>query len=473
MKSITVKFGALILALMIIGTSAGCKSKKDNEELSDEVEIVYQYEDDDSANENNAGKSNNNGDTQNSTGSKKPSSKVESTINDNVNPKDYSGTTVIYATWRDPSLYEDGPVIKAFEKKYGIKVKIDLMNEENYTNTVLGRIASGESPDVYFSTYTFPYCIDALQPIDAAKLNLKESIWDKALIDISTVKGKTYLVDSVGSIWKDEDMICYNKKIFRDNGWTTPEEYYKAGKWDYDAMTKCMKQVASLGTDYIGGAVHLEGLIHAAGASVIGFKNGEFYNGTTNTVTRDVMRWASTGLKEGWLSTTSIYTALNQFPSGKVGIAVLHSFSLKKTGYLRNMKASDIGFTYLPSWNGSKYTPTSFVRGWGICKGAKNPVAAGIFLRNYLDVNNYDTSSAFISKEAENFFFKLTSTNTKDKNFYFCYGSGVNGVTGKESAVGDYISKPAMANPAQVDQVVSSYQNELNADIAKLNQKIK
>ena len=268
-------------------------------------------------------------------------------------------------------------------------------------------------------------------------------------------------------------MIFYNKKLFRDNEWTTPEEYYKEGNWNYDTMKKCMQQVASLGTDYIGGAIHLEGLIHAAGGSVIGMKDGKFYNGTTNPVTQDIMRWASNGLKEGWLSTTSIYTALNEFPSGKVGVAVLHSFGLKKTGYLRNMKASDIGFTFLPSWNGEKYKPTSFVRGWGLCKGAKNPVAAGIFLRYYLDVNNYDTGSAFISKDAENFFFKLTSTATEDKNFYFCYGSGVNGVTGKESAVGDYISKPATSDPTQVVTVISSYQNEINADINKLNEKLK
>ena len=438
MKNIFVRIGALFLALIMVVLAAGCKG-----ENSDKT-----------------------------SGNKKPPSKSETVVNDNVNPSDYSGTEITYATWRNPALYEDGPVVEDFEKKYGIKVNVDLINEEDYTNTVLGRIASGKSPDIYFSTYTFPYCIDALQPIDAAKLNLEESIWDKSLINISTVKGKTYLVDTVGSIWKDEDMVVYNKKIFRDNNWTTPEEYYEAGQWNYDSMKKCMQQVASLGTDYIGGAIHLEGLIHAAGASVIGMKDGKFYNGTTNTVTQDIMRWASTGLKEGWLSTTSIYTALNQFPSGKVGIAILHSFSLKKTGYLRNMKASDIGFTYLPSWNGEEYTPTSFVRGWGLCKGAQNPVAAGIFLRYYLDVNNYDTSSAFISAEAENFFFKLTSTNTENKNFYFCYGSGVNGVTGRESAVGDSISKPAMSDPTQVVTVISSYQNELNADIAKLNEKI-
>ena len=462
MKSIFLKTMCLMLALFMVTSVAGCGKTDD----SSDVEYIYEYYDEETG----SGSGNNGGTT---SGGKKPSLKAESVINDGVDPSKYKGTTVVYATWRNPALYEDGSVVKNFEKKYGITVKIDLMTETDYTNTVLGRIASGKAPDVYFSTYTFPYCIDALQPIDAAKLNLNEAIWDDALIDLATVKGKTYLVDTVGNIWKEEDMVFFNKKIFRENGWTTPEEYYKAGKWNFDTMKDCMKKVASLGPEYTGGVVHLEGLIHSAGASVIGFKNGKFVNGTTNTVTQDIMRWASNGIKEGWLGTTSIYTSLNEFPSGKVGIAILHSFGLKKTGYLRNMKASDIGFTYLPSYKGKAYTPTGIVRGWGICRGAKNPVAAGIFLRNYLDVNNYDTPSAFISKEAENFFFKLTSTNSKDKNFYFCYGSGVTGVTGKDSAVGDYIQTPAHSDPSQVGVEVKKYQNEIKADIEKLNNKLK
>lgn len=437
MKKLLVRFAVLALALILVVSAAGCGGG--------------------------AG------------GGKKPPSQGGSTINDGVNPKDYNGTSIIYATWRNPALYEDGPVVESFEKTYGIKVNIDLMTESEYTNKVLGRIASSQSPDVYFSTYTFPYCLEALDPIDGAKLDLSESIWDKALIDLATVNGKTYLVDTVGNIWKDEDMVFFNKKIFKDNGWTTPEEYYEAGQWNYDSMTKCMKQVASLGTEYVGGAVHLEGLIHSAGSQVVGMKDGKFVNGTMDTTTQDIMRWASTGLKEGWLSTTSIYKALNDFPSGKVGIAILHSFGLKKTGYLRTMKASDIGFTYLPAWNDKEPVATSFVRGWGLCKGAKNPVAAGIFLRYYLDVNNYNTTTAFISEEAESFFFKLNSTSTENKNFYFCYGSGVTGVTGKGdgTAVGDYIQKPSSADPTQVVTVVSSYQNEINADINKLNEKLK
>ena len=120
----------------------------------------------------------------------------------------------------------------------------------------------------------------------------------------------------------------------------------------------------------------------------------------------------------------------------------------------------------------------SIIKDRGICREAKNPVAAGIFLRHYLDVNNYNTTSAFISKDAENFFFKLNATNTKDKSFYFCYGSGVNGVVGRktdgpDSAVSTFILKPANSDPSQVLKEVEAYQGALDADIVKLNAKLK
>lgn len=470
---------ALFMAVMFTFSLTGCKSS-DTSSLSDDVEIIYQYEDEGNTDAESTESSSkvtdasSNTSNNSSSGSKKPSgSGAVATVNAGVNPKDYEGTSVTFATWYDPALYEDGPVIKAFKKKYGIDVKVDLMNETDYVNTVLGRIASGNAPDVFFCTYTFPYCINALQPLDAAKLDLSESIWDKALINLATVNGKSYLVDTVGNIWKDQDMVFYNKKLFKANGWTTPEEYYKAGKWTFAAMKDCMQKVASLGTDYFGGAVNLEGLLGATGNGIINYSNGKFSNGSTNSTTQAVMRWAAEGMKDGWLKSTSVYDAFNLFPEGKTGIVVAHSYGLKKNGNFRKMSPDDIGFTYLPSWDGKEATPTSFVRGWGICKGAKNPVAAGIFLRYYLDVNNYNTSSAFINSEAESFFFKLTSTQSDKKHFYFCYGSGVNGVTGSSSSVGDYITSVTGGDPAQVVTTISSYQNKLNSDIAKINEVLK
>jgi ABC-type glycerol-3-phosphate transport system substrate-binding protein len=145
MKKALIRIGTLLLALVMTVSVVGCGGSNDDAS---------------------SGSGNN----------KKPPSKAEAVVNDNVATKDYEGTEITYATWRNPAQYEDGPVVAEFEKKYGIKVNVDLMTESEYTNKVLAKIAIGNAPDVYFSTYTFPYCIDALQPIDAAKLNLEESI---------------------------------------------------------------------------------------------------------------------------------------------------------------------------------------------------------------------------------------------------------------------------------------------------------
>lgn len=476
---------ALLLSLMLIFTASGCKDKDTTAE-SEEVEIEYVYEDElpessngqtsskeDKTDSENSGS--NTGSSQTNSSSDKVNSAASSgnkpnnnsgnkTVNNGVNPDDYKNTKVVYATWRDPKLYEDGPVVKAFEKKYGITVQADLIPENEYTNTIIGRIAAGNSPDVYFCTYSFPYCLQALQPIDAAKLNLKESIWDQTIINLSTVNGKTYLVNTSGNIWNDQDMVFYNKKLMEDNNITTPADYIKSGKWTFDAMKKCMQDVAALGTKYVGGAINVEGLINGTGASFIKFQNGKFINGT-NTLLTNVCRWVAEGVKEGYIK--GLYTTDTlAFKNGNYGLVVGHAFGLKANGYWRDMNPDHIGFAPIPAWDAkTKAVPSTFVRGWGICTGAKNPVGAGIFLRYYLDVDNYNTSKAFLNAEAETFFFKLTSDNTP-KNYYFLYGTGTEGVTGTSRGV--YLSA-VNQDPSQVAVKIQSVQNTLNSDIQKLN----
>ena len=85
----------------------------------------------------------------------------------------------------------------------------------------------------------------------------------------------------------------------------------------------------------------------------------------------------------------------------------------------------------MPRWDAnSDYGCTGQVRGWGIIRGAGNPVAAGIFLREYLDVSNYDTSATFVSEEAEKFFFEVNSVNFDNWNpciVYLDYNDGIAG----------------------------------------------
>ena len=82
---------------------------------------------------------------------------------------------------------EDGAVVEAFQKKYGINVKIDLIPQNQYSLTIAGNIAAENSPDIFFDNEFFPSSLSVLQPIDAMKLNLEDPIWDKGMLERSTI----------------------------------------------------------------------------------------------------------------------------------------------------------------------------------------------------------------------------------------------------------------------------------------------
>ena len=114
----------------------------------------------------------------------------------------------------------------------------------------------------------------------------------------------------------------------------------------------------------------------------------------------------------------------------------------------------------------TKATISGCYRGWGICKGAKNPVAAGVFLRYYLDVNNYDTASAFITPEAESFFFKLTSSGSITDKFYYMVGGsdGLATATSHKKIIGI-----ATGDPGQVKASLDALKNTIDSDVNDLN----
>lgn len=384
----------------------------------------------------------------------------------NVNSEEYRGTTVVYATWKDPNKNEDGPVVEAFQKKTGINVKIDMVPQATYVQEIAGKIAANNSPDIFFDNCFFPASVAVLQPIDAMELDLNDAIWDKGMLEMSKLGDKSFLVNTVGNIWAEVDCLFYNKKIFADNNITTPEEYEKAGKWNFAALTKCMTDVKNAG--HIGGYIDVQSLLASTGSGFYKFQNGQFTNGV-DQMTTDVMKQISQWVSDGLIRDPREHNLLNNFIQGKCGIAVTNAYGLKATGYFGDMNPNDIGFTYIPDYNEStKSYTTGLFRGWGLIRGAKNPVAAGIFLRYYLDATNYDTSSAFINEEAENFFFKLTSgVNTDQKNPYMLLG--ITQLCSETTA--DYTGISGMA-PGQVSGQIAGLNNKINSNAAKVNSEI-
>lgn len=386
--------------------------------------------------------------------------------NSNVNAEKYRGTTVVYATWKNPYQNEDGKVVDDFQKKYGIKVEIDVTPQATYVQEIAGKIAAGESPDIFFDNCFFPASISCLQPIDAMQLDLTDGIWDKGMLEMSKLGGKSFLVNTVGNIWAEVDCLFYNKKIFADNNITTPEDYVKAGKWNFAALTKCMKDVKNAG--YIGGYVDVQSLLASTGAGFYKYENGRFANGVTpmtTTVIKQISQWVSDGL----IRDPREYNLLQNFIKGNCGIAITNAYGMKATGYFANMNPNDVGFTYIPQYDDSnKAYTTGLFRGWGLVRGAKNPVAAGIFLRYYLDAGNYDTASAFINKDAQNFFFKLTSgVDTDEKNPYMLLG--ITQLTSEKTDT--YTGISGMA-PGQVSAQIAGLNNKITSNSKILNQEL-
>lgn len=380
----------------------------------------------------------------------------------NVNPEDYRGTSVTYVTWKDPNLNEDGKVVESFKEKYGIDVKIDMVDQHTYVSTIAASIASGTQGDVIFVNGTFPGSLTVMQPLDNAKLNLEDPIWNQTTLQKSSVEGHPYLVDTISNVWSEVDICLYNKSLFEQNGITTPEEYYEAGNWTMETFKKACQDIVALGKGYIGATVLGEIFMGICGAGTYKYENGKF---ETNINQRyyDATTLMSQMFNDGLISPTR-----KDFNGGKVGMSLTNCYGLKRTGYYSDMNSDIIAATYLPRYDeNSEQINTGIYRGWGLIRGAKNPEAAGIFLREYLDVNNYDLDATFHNKDVENFFFKVTG---EASNIDYYYTEGMAVATGKNEKELKYFEQWSFRDsPDQVRGYIDKYLPTLNYIVEQTN----
>ena len=390
---------------------------------------------------------------------------TESEIEFLVNPEDYRGTEITYVTWKDPAKNEDGPVVAAFEKEYGIKVNIQLVEQWGYVNSIAASIASGKQGDVFFENGDFPGSLTVMQPLDAAKINFDDPIWRQSVIKNSTIDGHPYLVDTVSNVWSEVDLCVYNKKLFADNNITTPEEYYEAGKWTFDAFRKCAMEIAAIGNGYVGASAIGDVALAAAGSSFYKYEDGIMKLSVDDHL-YEVMTFLAQMHDDGLLKVNT--ESNSSLETGKTGMALTNCFALKKTGYYTNINPDHLGVTYLPKWKETDETPfTGLYRGWGLIKGAKNPEAAGIFLRYYLDVNNYDLESTFHSPDLANFFFKVTGDSSKEMFQYFTPNMV------KATGMGEeYQVKWQWYSASQIKSELQSDLNVMNNMVTKANELI-
>ncbi len=454
------KIIALLLALVLVFALAGC-SNTDDEYSSAEVifQDNYVYEDGEQAGNNASGGNTSGGNT--SGGSTSGGS-----TNTSVNPEDYRGSTVVFATTILSETDESGPVVDAFEKKYGIKVK-EILVKDN-VNEIAGKLAAGETIDVMRSNSDFPASMAVLQSLTAAKLDYSDPIWDQSMFEFTTFGGEPYLCNTVGNIWSENSCIIYSKSLLQRANVSTPEEYDAQGKWTIDAfaaIAKAVESIDDIGTGIRGAYVQGEEFLGSIGCALYKYSDGKFTNGLSDPKMAEAMAKLASWRKEGFMTDS----ANDPFEKGNTGICYgLAGWSLKKNGSNSDYNWNDIGFYKMPAYSeGETPMNTAMVKGWGIVRGSKNPVAGGIFLRYYLDCGNYNSDNAFISKEAASFFFENTNNLSMD-NFtpQLTRDKGTQNLTGFEEWEWEKI---AHGDPQQVTAELSKISSTVDKAVEVMN----
>ena len=249
----------------------------------------------------------------------------------------------------------------------------------------------------------------------------------------------------------------------------TPEEYDKDGKWTIDTYFDICRAVKALGSDYVGGGFcSRENYVYGMGGGLVNYENGQFVSGVNQRTQDAIIKYC-----EAWKEGIIDWSASDNLTKGKGGIITSHAWVLKKTGGFKDTgyNLDDLGFYYMPRWDeNSPYGCTGQVRGWGIVRGAREPVATGIFLRWYLDVNNYDSASTFISPEAEAFFYEVTSIDYDNWNpciVYFDSQDGIAGTTFNEH------NNAMSGDPNQVMSAMASIKSCMERAATNINKFVK
>jgi multiple sugar transport system substrate-binding protein len=156
----------------------------------------------------------------------------------------YVGKKVIrYATWggaTEEKAFRE--MIKGFEADHpDVVIKLELIPMK-YDEKLLTALAANIAPDIFVCNIAEMIPKDVIMPIDEYVKN-DNSIDTSDLLpgmwDLGNINGHHYDIPaSIGPL-----ALFYNVNHFKEAGLKTPNEYYKEGKWNFDAFLECCKKL--------------------------------------------------------------------------------------------------------------------------------------------------------------------------------------------------------------------------------------
>ncbi len=318
-------------------------------------------------------------------------------------PKKLKGTTVTFAHWGDEGGAEYQKVAKAFTKLTGINVKWQLYAQTTYEADIAKQILAGKGPDIIILNDKIPqiYSVAAELP---EIFNVNDGFWDPRVTEQTKFNGKSYFVNSYYSPYvPTAGIVIYNKKIFNDNGLTSPVDYINEGKWTWENFKQCMLDAKKIG--YYGGVLDPYIMAKTMGPGFMSYdaKTSKLVVNKDSEAMLKSLKFYAECREEGLVGNYLIA----QYPAGNIAMLTTDAYAIKRNGYLKDMSASDYGAVRMPdSYEGKACNYGGVgIRAYGVAKNAKNPDGAYYFLRYFLDVDNCNNdANIFGNKEMQKFY---------------------------------------------------------------------
>lgn len=483
-RKFSVKLLALVMAFALMVCMGGCGNKdtESTPNLEDEVlgEIFVEDEQTDTPSTDDP-----------SAGSSTTTSGNTSNTTQTIDMSKLKGQTVKMLLWREPNVSEKN-VIKNFQNSTGIKVEYSVVNQSEYASKLAASIASNSGLDIcaiqsggmsilskddYASTYPVG-TIATMQPFfEVTGQDPNEGVWAKSWMDSYKIKDKYYGVAIAGGWHTLSTVIYYNVDLFEENGITTPRELWKAGKWNWDTFKEVALEISDI-DDYYYGYAGRDSYAYmlSAGCDYVGFDGMKFTNTSTDSKLKKAWEFSIGMVESGAQFRPDGSTNFPQlFLEGKFGMYGEGSYCMANIGMLGDYayNIDDVEFEIdavpFPSPAGQENVVINRANLFGIAKNSKNPVAAGVFLRFWLDPKNAPAfSKTAINNNMRDVFEWINNESTPKKALL---SGGILGYQDMEKMSG--LTYKLMINPAeQINSTLSAYQSFINNSVSAANKVI-
>ena len=399
------------------------------------------------------------------------SSSNKTETNKGIDMNSLKGKIVKMLMWRDLTEQEKS-TIKKIESSTQMKIDVTQTNWSNYMTKLSSMVATNDSPDIAIiptenkSQGCFPLgAATVFQPLNVTKQDLKDSYWDLESMEKYKIKGRYFAFMTYGNWYDCNGIVMYNADMFKDAGLTTPRELWKSGNWNWDTLKSTAQELKKKGRiGYI--CESYNNLMQSSGVDFVTYNNGTYTSSVTDS--KVISAWTFNAEMVSSGAQPAYGTQTNAFEQGLAGMVGTNLWNMRKEASYGNVKFA-VDCVPFPSPKGSETIIPANVNLFGVAKGAKNPIGAGVVIKELLNpANNGKFGDVAISANFEDVFNYCTGKGVK-KGYKYAIGvvgyTNLSGLTNLQTTLAktatNQITTVLQQNKSLVDNAVKQVNGKL------------